>query len=81
VSTDDRAAVIIQAVGELGRGLGILDQEVRTRQWAAARDTVAQLHAVLAILDQAAGQAPLVQLCSQCGAVADPGKATCWRHG
>jgi hypothetical protein len=80
-------AVLLQTIGELGRGLAVLDQEVRTRQYAAARDSVATLQLLVQVLDSAAALVmagtPYAQLrlCSQCGAVAEPGRTTCWAHG
>lgn len=81
---EDHRAVFIQLVGELERGLALLDQEMRTRQYAAARESVLQLRVLVQVMDTTVpavlGEARAqVKLCA-CGAVAERGRLTCWRH-
>ena len=45
------AAIAIQAVGELGRGLDVLDAELRAGDVTGARDTAGAMRALVAILD------------------------------
>jgi hypothetical protein len=87
MSDQETAAVLVQCVGELGRGLAILDVEIRTRQAAAARETLRAMRMLVSVLDNALPAAldqqggPYVTLCA-CGRVCEPdGATTCWRCG
>lgn len=47
----DRRRLALQSTAELWRGLDVLDKELRLGKFAAARDTVAMLRAVVQIAD------------------------------
>ena len=72
----DRAAMS-QCLVELTACVATLDTELRTRQLAAARDTLRAMGVLVSVLD---GVVDRVHLC-RCGRVREPSSATCWRCG
>jgi hypothetical protein len=70
-------AALAECVGELRACAATLDEELRTRQLAAARDTLRAMAVLVAVLD---GVVDRVRLC-RCGRVREPSSATCWRCG
>lgn len=82
-------AVLVQLVGELERGFTLLDRELRTRQYVAARESLLGLRVCVSLLD---GVVPevlarhhgghAVTVCTACHErIAERGALTCWRCG